>query len=890
MNWLSQIIFSAKALFLKKKLEMQLTEEVRTHVDMATEANITAGMSPEEARYAALREFGNVAGIQERTRDEHGWVWLENLWRDIRFAFRALRRSPGFSLAVMTTLALCIGPNTAILSALYTFVYKPLPFPDPDRLVSIANVSRRLGGTKRPSSIAQYQDFMAHADRFEGFAYFAATTATLGDVREPVRVYGMDVSPDFFRNVGVPLLTGRSFRSDEQNPGKEHVVVLSHGAWVRRFQADPQILGRLIRLDEEPYTIVGVAAPSIELLFDDVEFFRPRIVAPPDIDPGRRYAGTVRLLGRLKPGVPIAAAQEQLATLERGFIDQVASPAVRTIIEADGFQVEVADARRELAEPVRAPLWLLQGGAALVLLLGCVNVASLLLARSSAKRQELAVRHALGAGRSALLRQTLAESLLLVGAAGVTGLGVAMGMLRFMNAYLPTVVRHVPPIVLETRVLGIVLGVLSLLVGLLAIVPAVSWWRADFRLGDTPNASPGRRARRTISVLVVGQLALAVVLLVGAGLMLHSFARVMAVQPGFDADRVVQGRVFLPQAHYRTPADLLGIQNRIVQTLEAIPGADSVGLVADFPVKEKFNAVAFRVHDGTAAAELDRNQLYVSSVSAGFFSTMGIRLRDGRLFRDDDDMRKDPVAIVDETFARRFFPGREVVGMELVFGPNVPTDGRRWIQIVGVVARANLSGLEGRDGWPFAYVPFNQQASTAFSFVVRSARSEADIVGEIRERVRAVDAGLPVYGLGSLSGSLDFLLGNRRAMLVLVGLFASLALMLAAVGLYGVLNYDVSQRTREIGIRGALGASHAQILALVIRQGLAKVMLGIGLGTVGAAGFTRLLNRMLFDVSAADPVAYGTVFLLLLAAALAASWLPARRAAKVDPVIALRAE
>ncbi|HTL69179.1 MAG TPA: ADOP family duplicated permease [Lacunisphaera sp.] len=879
-----------RALFRQEELDAEMAEEMRQHLELQAERNRAAGMDPDEARYAAERQFGNVASVQERVRWQRGWTRLELFAKEIGFAARALRRAPAFSLAVLTTLALCLGPNVAILSALYTFVYKPLPFPHPDRLVSITNVSDRLGGAKRPSSIPQYQDFVAHADLFEGLVYFSSITATLGNVEEPVRIFGMNVSPNFLGAVGIPILLGRGFRPDEIQPGRERVLVLSHGAWLARFRGDPQVVGRVIRLDDVPYSIVGVAAPSIEMLFNDVEFFRPRVQVPVDLDARFRYSASVRVLARLKPGVPIAMAQEQLAILERNFLDSVASPADRAKIAANHFHVDVADARREMAAPLRAPLWMLQGGALLVLLLGCVNVASLLLARTSAQRQELAIRQALGAGRGTLLRQMLAESVLLMGTAGVVGLGVALAMLRFMNAYLSLVVRHVPPMELETPVLFLVLGIVSVLVIVMALVPFGFWRAADLKPSESPHASMGRRGRRTIGILSIGQLALALVLLVGAGLMLHSFARVLAVRPGFDAARVIQGRIYLPPARFASPPELLGVQQRIMAALGAVPGVDAVGLSADFPVQEKFNTMPFVVHDASAATGQERAFVYTSGVSAGYFATMGIPLRDGRLFREDDDMRKTPVAVVDETFVRRFFPGRNVVGMEFAFGTSPPSADRPWIRIVGVVARANLSGLEGRDGWPFVYLPFNQQATTAFTFLVRTSRPETDIVREVRERVRTIDAGLPVYGVGSLQGALDYLLGNRRALLVLIGLFAGLALLLAAVGLFGVLNFDVAQRTREIGIRGALGASRRQILSLVLQQGLAKVAAGLVLGIAGAILFTRLLSRMLFDVSAADPLAYGGVVALLFVVGLAASWLPARRAAKVDLVVALRAE
>jgi len=484
----------------------------------------------------------------------------------------------------------------------------------------------------------------------------------------------------------------------------------------------------------------------------------------------------------------------------------------------------------------------------------------------------------------------LVESFLLVGLAGAVGVAVALAMLRFMNHYQSMVIRHVPPLALDLPVLGIVSAVVGVIILAMGVVPFALLWRSGLKLGETPRASAGRGGRNAIGALVVCQVAVALVLLIGSGLLIHSFARVMAVSPGFDAARIVQGRVNLPLARYKEVKDNLAAQQLMLAAMKEIPGVEAASLSMDFGVSATFRAAPFILRGDQAAAGGSQALVYTNVVSPEFFATMGIRLRDGRLFRDDDEARRNPVVIVDETFVQRYFPGRDVVGQEMTFGNTPPPPGRPWTRIVGVVARANLAGLEGRDGWPFVYLPFNQQPSQAFSFMVRTPRMEADIVNEMRARVRAIDPTLPLYSTGTLAAGLDAMLGNRRALMFLLALFALLALVLAAVGLYGVLNYDVSQRTREIGIRGAIGATRGQIVALILRQGLARALVGLVVGMAGAFFFTRLLRKMLFDVSATDPVAYAAVTALLLLVALLASWLPARRAAKVDPVIALRAE
>jgi len=882
------------SLFRRRQLDAEMAEEMRAHLEMQAERNRAAGMSADDARDAALRQFGNVASVQERVREARGWTWLELAMKEIGFAIRSLRRAPGFSLAVLATLALCIGPNTAILSVLHALVLKPLPFPESERLVSIVNVAPKSGSAKRQSSVAQYLDFKAHADFFEGFAYLNSKNVNIGNDDSPFRGAGLEVSADFFSNLGIRPQLGRFFQPEEQTPGNEHVVMLTNSAWLKRYNADPRVIGREMRMDDEPYTIVGVAPASFDELFTDAEFFRPYAIRPEEANPEARYAGSVRLLGRLRPGVSLAAGEAQLDVLERSFQENYRTAQLGSFwnpADAGGYRIAVTDARQELAEPVRAPLLLLQGGAALVLLIGCVNVASLLLARANAKRPELAVRHALGAGRATLLRQMLAESFLLVGVAGVGGVGIALGMLRFMNHHLPTVVRHVPPVALNTQVLGLVLVVIGAMILAMALVPFALTWRSGLRIGETPTASANRRSRHVLSALVLGQMAVALVLLIGAGLLIHSFARVMAVNPGFDAAQVVQGRVNLPVVRYKAPLSRIDMQQRILAAMKEVPGVEATSLSLDFGVAESFRTMPFFLR-GNAAAPADAPQplVYLNVVSPEYFATMGIRLHDGRVFRDDDSLQRDPVAIVDQAFAERYFPGQSAVGQELTFGAGSPPAGRPWIRIIGVVARANLTGLEARDGWPFVYLPCNQQPSQSFSVLLRSARLESDIVSEMRARLRSIDPGLPLFSTGSLAGGLDSMLGRRRALMFLLGVFAALALLLAAVGLYGVLNYDVAQRTREIGIRGAIGATREQIVAMILRQGLMKAGAGLAIGLVGAFFFTRVLRKMLFDVSPIDPVAYGVVVALLLLVALAASWLPARRAAKVDPVIALRAE
>jgi predicted permease len=880
------------SLFGKKKLETEMAEEMRHHVELQTELNVKAGMKPDEARYAALRQFGNVAVIQEQAREVRGWVWLEQWLRDLRFSVRSLWRAKGFSLAVLTTLALCIGPNTAILSVLYAMVLKPLPFAEPDRLVRIYTVAEKNRGAKGLMNVPQYLDFKAHADLFEGFSLLKAGNQTMGEASEPFRATGLGVSADFFGLLRIKPLLGRFFTAEEIAQGEDHVIVLTQDCWETAYQGNPEVIGRKVRMNSELHTVIGVAPRSFEDFYTTIQFLTPYTWAPGEEAPAARNLGRAMLFARLKPGVTLVAGLAQLEALERRFLDNEATPQMRALSNEGGMHLGLGPVRDELAEPVKTPLLLLQGGAILVLLIGCVNVVNLLLARANAKRPELAIRHALGAGRSTLLRQMVTESLLLTFVAAMGGIGLAWGALQIINRFLPVIVHAVPPIAMDQTVLVSTLvgaGVIALLVGM---IPFALLWRSGLKVGETRAATANGAARTMSDVFVVTQVALALILLVGAGLMIRSFANVMAIAPGFDAARIVQGRIAVPMVRYSDPKNNLGLQQRIVTTMKDIPGVEAVAMVADFGVAQSFNQVAVTFRDVPLATGQSRPVSYFQRVSPAYFEAMGIRVLEGRSFNDDDRAsgKSAPAVIVDQAFAERYFPGRSVVGQEITFSQTAPTAGVPWARIIGVVARAQLTGREGRDGFPIIYLPLNQQITNGFTLLLRTARPAAEIVTEMRGKLRLVDPALPLYMTGSLQQAIDDLLMTRRGIMALLGLFAGLALLLAGVGLYGVLAYDVTQRTREIGIRGALGASRAQIVGMILRQGLVKTGLGLVIGVAGALYLTRFLHKLLFDIQPTDPLAFVGVTLLLLIVATLASWLPARRAAKVDPVVALRAE
>lgn len=868
-------------------------EEMQAHLDELTQRNITAGMTPEEARYAARRAFGGVEQHKEEARAQRGWNWLGGLVRDVRFSVRALRRSVTFSVAVIATLALCIWANTAILSVLYGLVLKPLPFRDAAQVVDVYNMRPKAGQMHQLTSVVQYLDYKANADLFENFALWNGWMFNVGEESGAARYVGMRITPEYFDVLGVKPLMGRFFTVEECRPGKDAVVVLTQSYWEKRFHADPNILGKEMRLSGRPHTIIGVVPRSFEEVSVAPLLMVPWVWEPERMQPNWRVAPMASMYARIKSGVTHEAALAQLQVLEKRFREEMADPGLRDFLASGGHQMGLDHIRTEHVRTVKSGLFMLQGGALLVLLLGCVNVASLMLARANTRQAEFAVRQALGASRGVLARQLLTEAALLAVAGGALGLALAVASLRVINIYTDKVAYGLPPIRIDGELIGMTL-VISLGVALLiGLLPVLRIWRAESLQGaiqsGTRGASRGGGIRAVSGGLVVAQVALALILLIGAGLLMRSFANVMAIDPGFDASRVIHVRAAYDAAYNNDMEKLQGLQTRIIEKMREIPGVESVACSDRLPGYGEERPATVPLWGSAPGKDGVYPTANVLGVSSEYFATMGIRLLEGRNFTAADQAPKArPVLIVDRKFAERHFDGRSPVGHLIAWGPK-DMKPEQAPMIVGVVEVARVGGLESTKDTPYVYMAMGTSRG-GLSIELRTTRAFKDVMPVIRAQLRAVDASLPIYQEQSMQMWLDDKMAGRRGILWLLGAFAGIALVLAAVGIYGMLAYDVTQRTKEIGIRGAIGATRGQIAVMILGQGLWKAGVGLVIGLIVAFSLSRYLGSLLYEVKPNDPLIFAVVTVLLLLVALLASWLPARRASKVDPMIALRAE
>ena len=876
-----------RALVRKGEMDRELDDELRFHLERQIEISVNAGMSPEEARYAALRSFGGVDQSKEQCREARGVRLIEDLWQDLRYGVRMLLKNPAFTAVVVLTLALGIGVNAALFSVVNGVLLNPLPYPQPEQLVTLhqSKPNFETGAIPYPN----FRDWQKENQTFSAMAISRSFGANLIGAGEAEQVAGRRVSASLFSVLGVEPALGRNFATGEDDPGTDPVVMISAGLWQRKFNAAPDVLGKSLTVDDKSYTIVGVLPASFSLYRGTDVYVPIGQWNSPALQ--NRSAGLgLHGIGRLKPGVTLAQAQADL--------DGVMRRLAEAYPEANrGNGAALVPLKERLVGDVRPILWMLLGAVGFVLAVACVNVSNLLLARSTGRTREFAIRAALGAGQWRLLRQSLTESLLLALAGGGLGLLLAALGTRAALNVLPIGLPRADEIGLDARVLLFTLAT-SLFTGILAgLAPALK--TSQRRLSETlkeggRGASGGRH--RAQGVLVAVEMALALVLLIGAGLMIRSLDALWNIDPGFRSDNVLTfGLSFPPSMRAASPEAQSANLRDLSDRLNSMPGVQAASFSAGAaPLQGEDDLFFWLDGQPKPASTSEMNMTLVYRVEPGYLTAMGIPLKQGRFFTAQDDVRAQPVVVIDEVFARKYFPNADPIGKRINLG-----DDRGPLQIVGVVGHVKQWGLDSDDKQSLQaqlYEPFRQLSGSPseVGVVVRAegvaGKAETALFDSIRRVVQSQHSQNVVFGARTLNEVIADSLARQRFSMILLNAFAVVALLLASVGLYGVISYLVGQRTHELGIRLALGAQRTDVLRLVLNQGMKMALGGVALGLVAAVGLTRLLAMMLYGVSTTDPLTFAVIALLLVAVALMACFVPARRATKVDPMVALKFE
>ncbi len=865
----------------REQIRDEIDEEIAFHLEMRAAELERSGTPPEEARRRALAEFGDVeaarlsldASDAATERGRRRSDWRAELGQDVRFALRGFRRSPGFVAVALLTLALGIGANTAIFSVVNGVLLRPLPYADPDRLVSLEELSYR----------GEYLELGERARTFDVAFYTADDDVSLLGLGEPVRLEGAHVSSTLFPLLGARPAVGRAFATGEDRGGGADVVVLSHGLWQRHFGGDPAVVGRQLRLDGRSRTVVGVMPPDFRFPSRDTELWLPAGIDADDRISLWSTGGSI--VGRLRPGATLPEARAELQLLVPGLraLFPWAMPAEY------GAQATFVPLRTKIVADSRPVLLVLLGAVALVLLVACVNIANLTLARVTSRRAELAIRVALGAGRGRLVRQLFTESMLLALAGGAAGLLLVVAGVRALVTVLPADVPRVDEVGVDARVLGFALA-LSLLSGLFfGLLPALRAsgprmeWLGE---GGGRGAGAGPRRRALQGSLVVAQIALAVMLVTGAGLLIKSFWRLVRVDPGFRVENVVSATLAPPEFRYADDASRRVFYDRLLERLRALPGVSAAAVASGLPFAGDNWGTVFVIegHPDPAATGDWPWADAGAVVSPGWLDAMGVPVVQGRGFAETDDGRAPGVVIVGRALAERYWPGQDPVGRRIRF----PGD-EGWRTVVGVAGDVKWNQLT-EAGSGALYVPLAQGELGPMRLVVRSAADPAAVADELRAVVASVDRDTPVSDVRTAEQLVSASVAGPRFTMLLLSLFALVALALGAIGIFGVVSHATGQRRREIGLRVALGATPGDVRRLVVRQGATLTLAGLALGLVAALAVTRILAGLLHGVRPTDPGVLGGSIVLLAAVALGAAYLPARRATRVDPVEALRAE
>lgn len=869
-------------LFDKERRDRELAEELETHLQMQVEENLRSGMSPEEARRRAIIKLGGVESAKEEYRERRGVPAVESLLRDLRYALRTLRRNPGFTAVAVLTLALGIGATTAIFSVVYATLFEPLPYPKPEQLVMVwSSVNQKRNSV----STGDYVEWKRRGTSFQYLEAWGGATFNVATDERPEQVQAALMTPGFFRMTGTPMYLGRDFMPEEGEPGRDRVVVMTHRLWSKYFGGDRGIIGRQIRMNGEPYTVVGVTPPGMRDR-QQSQLMLPLALKPEQVN---HQGHSLLVMGRLKDGVSLQQANAEMQAVAQQLAQEFPQTNANWAANVEPLQ------NNFIPENTIKNLWLLLGAVSFLLLIGCVNIANLLLARGTTRRREVAIRASLGATRAQLFAQFLTESLVLALVGGALGVYLGRLIIDGILAILPfqmlpseADVRISIPVLLFTVSATLTAGVLF------GCAPAWQASRLDLNEALKQGGRAGGAGGRLRRALVVLEFAMALVLLACGGLALLSFWNLTRLDLGVRTDHVLTFSLPVPQGRFKETERISPYYRQLLEKIEAVPGVETAAVTTGLPLRGTGLGRQFRV-DGEPVVEPGaRQSAGVQLVTPGYFDTFGIRVVKGRRFNEQDTAAGARVAMVNETFANRHLSGVDPLTRRVVLNqllPGGPQGGPEleW-QVVGVFHDTRVGdGLRGEDV-PVIYLPFWQSPWPRASVAVRTKGDPELVTRSLSAAVNSVDPDIPLAGVKTMEQILDETLSFDRFGLVLYGSFAALALLLAAIGIYGVMAFAVAQRTHEFGVRMALGAAGGQIMRLVLREGFTLALFGLTLGLGGAYLVGRVMQANLYGVSALDVRAFGAVAFVLLAAALLACYFPARRASRVNPMAALRDE